>query len=121
MVIALPAAAPSMHAKAHKLLLVNLTWAVVALAGLAGLYVGSYGLIFWLNGRGVLTDNTTDQLALTVYMPLEQWSFSSYPGAETLYVLGSWSYWQGQGQPFTWREIAAGYRATQAHDMSHSF
>jgi hypothetical protein len=74
---------------------------------LVAAYLGSLGVIHWMNGRGYLSDSTRITAETTVFAPIHLYREAELPGAEILRCFFMWA----------WREglKAAGYEIRYQH------
>lgn len=79
-----------MLVKTRNPLLMNLTWAVLALFVLGALYVGGLGIFAWLEGRGDISVETYLQLEQSVYFPVAWYCDTERPGHQSLVAFYRW-------------------------------
>jgi hypothetical protein len=72
----------------------------VALAGVVLLvtaYLSTLGVIFWMNGRGYLSDSTRVMAETTVFAPIRLYREAELPGADVLNRFLRWAWSEGSG------------------------
>lgn len=85
-----------MTAKRRKPLLVNLTWAVVAICLV---YVASYFACSAMLGAEWLSEDAVVAMDQSVFYPLIWYTHSGLPGSETFTRVSMWCYYRASGLP----------------------
>lgn len=78
---------------------------VAAVTLLLGWYVSAYCGMYWLSGRGIVSQGQLQTLNATAFAPLAGYGQGEFAGSHTLRVWLHWSMFHGGGSSWTLNEV----------------